>query len=167
MYKRQGIAAAVGEFLAFIDHDDTWSPQKLRVQMGYLLAHPEIGFVLARMRVYLEPGTPCPPWLKPEFLSEDQAGAVPSALLVRRSVFEQVGEFNAAYRIGEDTDWFARAKDAEIRMVILPEVLLQRRIHAANLSHQRATGDALILRALRASLERQRRKSASTREGME
>jgi glycosyltransferase involved in cell wall biosynthesis len=40
-----GIAAARGEFIAFIDSDDVWRPEKLAEQVAVMEAHPELGMV--------------------------------------------------------------------------------------------------------------------------
>ncbi len=39
--RNRGIAAANGEYLAFLAHDDLFTPDKLEIQVGYLAAHPE------------------------------------------------------------------------------------------------------------------------------
>src|SRR5438552_3826283 len=40
-----GIRHASGELVAFLDHDDSWFPDFLEVQVNYLLQHPEVGMV--------------------------------------------------------------------------------------------------------------------------
>jgi glycosyltransferase involved in cell wall biosynthesis len=158
--KNAGITAARGEFIAFLDHDDTWPPNKLRVQAGYLVDHPETGCVFSRHHIFLEPGTPRPPWLKPEFLENDQLGAFACTMVVRKAVFDAVGVFGPDFRVGEDTDWIARAKDAGVRMTILPDVLLYRRVHSSNISSIVDLHHATMARLVRASLERKRQQEA-------
>ncbi|MFM6154726.1 MAG: glycosyltransferase family 2 protein, partial [Sphaerospermopsis kisseleviana] len=67
--RNTGISQARGEFIAFLDQDDLWTPDKLTVQVDYLLKHENIGYTLSKMRVFLEPGTDKPSWLKQEYLS--------------------------------------------------------------------------------------------------
>lgn len=47
-----GLAAASGEFIAFLDADDVWAPEKLAGQVAILRAHPEAGLVYGRARIW-------------------------------------------------------------------------------------------------------------------
>src|ERR1035438_8315046 len=40
-----GIRNSLGEFIAFLDHDDAWLPEFLETQVAYLDQHPEMGMV--------------------------------------------------------------------------------------------------------------------------
>ena len=46
--RNAGIRAASGSLIGFCDADDTWKPEKARVQVDYLAAHPACGVVLCR-----------------------------------------------------------------------------------------------------------------------
>jgi glycosyltransferase involved in cell wall biosynthesis len=162
--KNTGIAAARAVLVAFLDHDDVWTPDKLRVQVSYLLEHPETGCVFSRHHIFLEPDTPRPSWLKADFLENDQLGAFACTMLVRKAVFERVGRFDSSYRVGEDTDWIARAKDAGVRMAILPDVLMHRRVHASNISSIVDVHHATMARLVRATIQRKRRQESEQQE---
>lgn len=154
--RNAGISHARGDMIAFLDQDDMWPPHKLTTQVNYMLEHPEVGFVLARQRLFIEPETKKPSWLKEETLLNNQVGYLPGTFLVRRSVFEQIGVFDLAYRIGSDADWIARARDAGVTMVILQEVLLDRRIHNQNQSAQVGIMHPELVKLLKASIDRRR-----------
>jgi glycosyltransferase involved in cell wall biosynthesis len=47
-----GLAAARGEFLAFLDADDVWAPEKMAEQVVILRAHPDVGLVYGRARIW-------------------------------------------------------------------------------------------------------------------
>ena len=70
--------------------------------------------------------------VSPELLETAQPGRTPSALLVRKAVFERVGPFDPAKAEASDADWFARAEAAGARHAELPEALVHRRVHADN-----------------------------------
>lgn len=155
--RNTGIAAARGELIAFLDADDLWAPQKLSMQVGYLMAHPDLGYTISHLRILIEPGVAKPAWLNERLSLEYAAAYLPSALLVRRRVLEEVGGFDVSLWCSNDSDWFFRAKDAGITMALLPDVLLYRRIHRANLSSDVPTATSDLLRVVKASIVRQRR----------
>jgi glycosyltransferase involved in cell wall biosynthesis len=158
--RNSGLAAASGDFIAFLDADDVWLPGKLRAQVDYLLAHPEVGFVLTRMESFLEPGATWPDGINQAYYAQRPVAYLPSALLCRRRVFEQVGSFDASYRTGEDSDWFFRARDAGVALAVLPEVLIRRRIHPGSVTRETRSVTTHLLKAVRASVDRKRGRTA-------
>lgn len=154
--RNAGAAAATGELLAFLDADDLWLPEKLTRQVRYLEQHPDVDAVVTHQRLAIAPGAERPGWVPQEWLERPQVGLVPSALMVRRTAFEAVGGFDVRYRTGEDTDWFARAKDAGVAVAILPETLVERHVHPASLTAQARDVPQALLRIVRDSLRRQR-----------
>ncbi|MGB7951163.1 MAG: glycosyltransferase family 2 protein, partial [Candidatus Binatia bacterium] len=82
---------------------------------------------------------------------------VTSTLLARRSFFDGVGPFNTAINHADDTDWFLRAEDRGGVMELLPDVLLYRRLHYANLSRVKASNSRdEYLQIVKRSLDRRR-----------
>lgn len=154
--RNNAIQIARGEFLAFLDQDDLWTPEKLKVQVDHLLNNPELGYTLTQLQFFLEPGTTLPPWFRKELLTTVHPGWVLGTLVVRRTVFDQVGDFATAYSAANDSDWFFRAKAAEIPMVVVPELLLRKRIHEANDSGRAKEILSELLKVVKTSLDRQR-----------
>jgi len=60
----RGIGEARGEYIAFLDSDDTWVPEKLAVQVEVLERNKKVGIVYSRMQIFDEDGKPC--GFKPE-----------------------------------------------------------------------------------------------------
>jgi len=152
--RNMGVAAASGSWIAFLDQDDVWLPAKLARQVAALKQQPDLGCVTVKQRFFLTEGFERPYWVRPELLERDLAGYTPSALLVKRALFSQLGRFDETIEATSDTDWIARAVDAGVLIGSVDEALLLHRIHPANQSRFVATAHAEFLKIARRSVER-------------
>jgi len=151
-----GIGAAKGEFIAFLSHDDLWTPDKLKSQMSYLLDHPEVQYVVAQAKFFLEPGHVLPRGFRPQLLERELVAYIMETLLARKSAFVQVGSFDPRLTSGEDVDWFSRAKDQKVPHGIIGRVLVHKRVHDANVSLNDSSTNQILLEVLRQSIARKR-----------
>jgi glycosyltransferase involved in cell wall biosynthesis len=149
-----GIAATQGEVIAFIDADDLWTSNKLCVQIHELLKQPNFEYNICKYKYFLEPGVKPPSELSKDIFLKIHTGYIPSALVALKTVFSKVGLFDPRYRIGEDFDWFVRAKEATIPFQILPQVLLKKRHHAHNLCNEALRDRTHLSRIFRESIKR-------------
>jgi glycosyltransferase involved in cell wall biosynthesis len=156
----RGLMDCRGDLIALLDCDDLWSPNKLKMQVEFLVKNPDVKYVLAKTRLFLDKGQTRPSWLKQDFLDRDIEAYFPSVALFRRSVFETVGVFNPGYIATSDADWFFRAKDAGLLMAMIPQVLMYRRIHNSNMSTQVLLSSKELVKVAMTSVMRQRLKSA-------
>jgi glycosyltransferase involved in cell wall biosynthesis len=62
--RNHAIEVARGEYFAFLDQDDLWTADKLKLQIAYLLSHPEVGYTLTQQSFFLEPGATLPAWFR-------------------------------------------------------------------------------------------------------
>ena len=154
--RNNGIEAARGEFLAFLDQDDLWTPEKLTLQIAHLLSHPELGYTLTDQQFFVDPGETLPAWFRKELFSSAHPGWVLGTLVVRRAAFEKVGGFATGYAAASDSDWFFRAKAAGISMAVVPELLLMKRIHGANESANAKDVLSELRKVVKSSMDRQR-----------
>jgi glycosyltransferase involved in cell wall biosynthesis len=153
-----GLSAAQGPFVAFLDQDDLWHPEKLARQMSRFQARPELDLCVAHVRNF---------WI-PELIQEElqyrdhpRAQAMPGyytgTLLARRTLFDRVGRFNTAFRHGDATEWFLRAAEHGAVMELLSGVLTYHRMHHCNLSRREASASRdEYLHIVKGSLDRRR-----------
>lgn len=152
----EAIGGARGAFIAFLSHDDLWAREKLERHMQVMGAQPSRQFTVSLVEHFLEPGAVLPAGFRRELLDGPAPGFLMEALVARRSLFDMVGLFDTRFATGEDTDWFARVRDAGVDRAVIPEVLVRKRVHTTNASLNDAATNANLLTALRRSVERKR-----------
>ena len=81
--RNRALGLAQGEFVAFLDHDDYWAPQKLELQVRYLQAHPEVDLVLGKEHLFMEEGFVSPRLAEQPFMKADHVSTVPGLWLIR------------------------------------------------------------------------------------
>lgn len=146
--RNAGAELAQGELISFCDADDLWLPEKVTKQVAHIVERPEVGCVLVRSAMFVEPGVDPPPWMS------EQEEVTWEAALVWRSVFESIGGFDDAYAPSEGFEWLSRLGDAGFEIGVLPETLAERRIHGSNISYDRKALHQAMFRAVRDRMAR-------------
>lgn len=146
--RNQGVEVAGCAWIAFLDHDDLWHPEKLATQWRSLSSAEGAVASVTHFRLVedVDPDDPAHVSSRPG--QPARPGWTPSALLAHRDVFRAVGPFDPSLGMGCDTDWFRRLRLADVAVAVATEVLLDKRIHAANLSRDTAVNRAAMFRML-------------------
>jgi len=137
-----GLKMSHGKYVAILDSDDLFAPQKLEKQVHFLDANPEIGLVYANgMSIDAQGRELYPiifgdhkPPIGPESVLENSPFNLPSNSLVRRSVYEKVGLFDETLRSAQDHDMAIRIAEVT-RIGYLNESLWFYRRHDGSISH--------------------------------
>jgi glycosyltransferase involved in cell wall biosynthesis len=162
--RNRAVEAATGERFAFLDADDRFTPGKLVLQTAALDADPKLDMVFGHVREFVSPelDEATRAAIRPP-APEPMPWTAPNLMLIRRASFLRVGAFSTTVRVGVTVDWFARASEAGLRYKILPEVVLERRLHTQNNGLRERDSRSQYLQVIRAAMERRREASDTER----
>ncbi len=134
----EGIAASRADIIARIDADDRMLPQRLEKQLAFLEQHPEVtvvsclahyintrGEVIGKNYTDLLTVADCQ-----RYVAEDRIIFClhPGATFRKQPVLE-IGGYHREMKYGEDIDLWNRLADHQYYTVVMPEVLMQYRVH--------------------------------------
>lgn len=153
--RNRGITLASGSFLAFLDADDVWVPGKLTGQLAEFERHHGLDIVFGHVQIFRSPELTGSDG-RGRHLGQILPGLCPGAALIRRDSFLRVGLFDTTWVVGEFIDWYAKAVELGLRSITLPEVVMNRRLHADHLGTRERSARRDYARILKASLDRRR-----------
>ena len=141
--RNAAIAASDSEFVALLDQDDTWWPDKLARQLACLDADPALGLCYTDTRGVDPAGRELAEGHNPLQVPAEWSEALgrllrlnyiaASSVLMRRSALERVGPFDPAYHLAGDWDQWLRIAE-EFPLAAVPEVLIDYCWHGGNAS---------------------------------
>ena len=141
-----GLRNASGEYIAFLDSDDIWLPEKLKMQINYFKSNPEYGILYSNTAIIDENGKTTGKLLIGKghadegriFKSLLRKNFIPThTVIMKREVFERIGYFNEDPSIkgAEDYEYWLRASlQFDIGYMDMP--LARYRIHTGGASSE-------------------------------
>lgn len=160
--RNKGIKLSSGEFIAFLDADDVWVPNKLELQTQLMEQYRDIGLVGcgyynidSRGKIVSGPFIPKSFKNNSELVREIMVRPVLNtpSVLVKKLCFEKVGLFDENLKGAEDWKmWIQIAKNFPIGFIEQP--LLMIRMHGSNISDDVELMKSCALRVVRSDLYR-------------
>ena len=148
--RNRGIAATDSEFIALLDNDDVWHPQKAEYQLAAFDAHPDHAFCYTDFEVWhgdaadafhtaprtgaLDPAQSG--WIYHRLIISNWA--LPSSVMFRRTAFRELGPMLCADHQTDDWEYLVRAS-WNYRFLKLAEPMVLYRQHASSLSRKLAS----------------------------
>ena len=157
--RNRGIKKSSGEFLAFLDADDLWESDKIAKQMDILEREADLDMVFGNVFQFISEDTKSVSRARLDEADQILPGYVPGTILIRKKAFLKVGLFSTAWKIGEFIDWYLKAMETGLNPVMLPDIVMRRRIHSSNLGIRLKDMRNDYVKIIKASLDRRRNKS--------
>ncbi len=151
--RNRGLELSGAPIVAFLDSDDLWMPDKLWIQHEYMAKHPEV-LICQTEEIWRRNSRRVNPKKHHKKVSGeifrqslDRCLVSPSAVMVRRKLFETVGCFDESLPAAEDYDlWLRVAVDYPVPLLLKP-LVIKRGGHPDQLS-ARPSIDRYRIRAL-------------------
>jgi len=154
--RNTAIRASSGEFIALLDNDDLWLPQKLCKQIEIAAGNPETGMIFTNAELFGESGVigkyypDRASYPKPDILEHllEENPFCAGTMMVRKSCLDDFGLFDETLPGVDDYEMWLRLALNGVKAAGTEEVLHRQRIHASSFSagnHARMLRDSLAL----------------------
>ena len=154
--RNKGLSMARGDLIAFLDADDVYEPGKLELQVKKLEENPQVDVVVGKM-VRLElASAPDEPLVFVPIEQDDHVNLQLGTALFRRAAFDKVGFFDVSLLATDDWDWFMRARELKVGLLMHKETVLKQRLHRTNITRDRVAGMHFLALMLKRSIDRRR-----------
>ena len=122
-----GIKKSKGEFIALLDSDDAWDKRKISCQMAFFKANPE-ALICQTQEIWVRNNKRVNPRIKHKkpsgYIFEHSLNLClvsPSAVMMKRELFDQTGYFDEAFTVCEDYDlWLRVSADIPVFLIDKP-----------------------------------------------
>jgi len=154
--RNAALRAARGDYLAFLDADDLWNPEKTARQLAAFAADPDLGLVFGHVQQFASPELSPAEAAALNVPTAPQPGLHIGAMLASRSALEAIGPWSDAVEVSDGLSFLLRARELGIEQAMLAETVTMRRVHGANHSIHNRDRRTEFARVLKDSLDRRR-----------
>ncbi len=156
--RNAGICHSTGEWIALLDSDDEWMPEKLACQTAFFQAHPE-ALICQTQEIWIRNGVRVNPMKKHQKLS----GMIfepslhlclvsPSAVMIKKILFERKGMFRPDFPVCEDYEFWLRVS-VDVPIHLIDEAMTVKYGGHADQLSSRHSQDRFRIEAIRGLIE--------------
>lgn len=154
--RNRAIALARGSLFAFLDADDAFPAGRLELQISAFRADPALEAVYGHVREFVSADLEPAAARRLRTPAARIQGRLVGAVLIKREAFFRVGLFDTTLKVGVGLDWSARAAEQRLKSLILPEIVLERRLHNENNGLRQKDHRDQYIHVIKAALDRRR-----------
>lgn len=154
--RNMGLSLARGEFIGFLDADDCFTPDALDRQLDRFQARPEVQLVVGLGQYESLQSRSTDTVASFAAVGNEMLTLQLGTALFRRELFDTVGRFDEALRYCDDWDWFLRARELGVRLLLHRDLIVHQRLHGGNITRQQQVSQHYQLLMFKKSLERRR-----------
>jgi glycosyltransferase involved in cell wall biosynthesis len=154
--RNAGWSQALAPFVMHLDADDLVVAGSISLRLAVLAGNPDVDMVTGHFESFFSPDLDAEARARIALPDGPRRGHIAGSTILRRNLIERVGPLDEASGGAADIDWYARATEAGIGIVVLPDVVLLRRIHGKNLNLTSSDQSIDRLRMVKAALDRRR-----------
>jgi len=156
--RNYGLKLAAGDIVAFLDADDLWPDTKLETHVKFLKDNPDVDIVQGLIQqMILNKSNPSSSDMKFDLSSAPYQFINIGSATYRKSVFDRIGDFDETLFDNEDTDWFIRAWEKNVKKVLINKVSLYYRLHDGNMVWSQRPAQQALLKIFKRHLDRRRK----------
>ncbi len=159
-----GVEKANGNLLAFLDGDDLWTKDKLSLQIEAFNADLTLDIAFGHLEQFISPDLDGEAKKKLYCPDEVIAGIHCGTMLVKRDAFFRVGLFETQLGVGEFMSWYLRAKELDLKINVIPDLVMRRRLHTSNTMLHKRDSITEFTNIIKASLDRRRKEQGRASE---
>lgn len=130
--RNNGVRLARSKYIAFLDHDDIYLPNKVADALSIFTANPKADIVLGKWEYLFSDPIFEEIHRKKVGTTNSTSGVLVGSYVFKKTVFEKIGYFDEKLKFAEDVDLMMRINNSNLQIIHSEQLYLKYRSHNTN-----------------------------------